>query len=464
MAHFSWGSKSGMRGFFLGNKSIPFWAVGGSLIATRTSALVFIAIPAAVYKVGGDLTYLQMTFGYIIGDLVMAFFFLKYYYEKEIYSPYEFIEQRHGENVGMLTRVLWMIGVILSQGVRLLATSLVLSVITGIPVEICIIIIGVFSILWSVIGGITTVIWTDFIQLCIFTLGAVFSILWVVKSIPGGWAEVVNIAGSQGKLKIWDLSLDPHATYTLWVALIPVTVFQLSQLTIDQVFVQRTLCCKNLGEARKSIYFAILGNITTFIMAAVGVGLIAFYTVHPLEGSIAEIISKEPDKVFPYFIVTQIPVGISGLIIASIFAAGISTLDSGLTALCEASVSGFYKRYMIKDKSDSHYLKVSKMLIVMWGTLLTIAAFIFYVVNNKNLLDLGLSVYGYVYGALFGIALLAFCNRGKWIGILIGTVISVGIVIVLSIHKISFFWWYPVGATSLIFVVLLISPKKNKIT
>ena len=191
MAHFLKGKRAGMRGFFLGNRSIPFWAVGGSLIATRTSALVFIAIPAAVYKPGGDLTYLQMTAGYIIGDIVMALFFIKYYYTKEIYSPYEFMAERLGQKTGQLTRGLWMVGAILSQGVRLLATSLVLSVITGLSLGTCILLIGSFSILWSILGGITTVVWTDFLQLCIFTLGALFAIFlggkgstrWITRNI-----------------------------------------------------------------------------------------------------------------------------------------------------------------------------------------------------------------------------------------------------------------------------------------
>ncbi len=464
MAHFLKGSRAGMRGFFLGNRSLPFWAVGGSLIATRTSALVFIAIPAAVFKPGGDLTYLQMTLGYVIGDVVMALFFIKYYYEKEIYSPYEFMEERLGPRVGQLTRVLWMIGAILSQGVRLLATSLVLSVITGLSLGVCILLIGAFSIVWSILGGITTVVWTDFLQLCIFTLGALFSIYWVLQSVSGGWSETLEAAREQSKLTLFNFSLDPRATYTLWVALIPVAVFQLSQLTIDQVFVQRTLCCKSVGEARKSIYFALLGNLTTILMAAVGIGLFAYYQTNPLQGGAAELIAKDPDKVFPYFIVTRIPAGVSGLIIASIFAAGISTLDSGLAALSEASVNGVYRKYFRSKSDEAHYMKAAKFLIAFWGVLLCLAAYGFYILNSQGLLELGLSVYGYVYGALFGIALLAFCNRGSWGGILAGTILSAAAVIALSLLKVSFFWWYPAGALILIGVALPMSSRSSEVT
>ena len=371
------------------------------------------------------------------------------------------MEQRLSPRVGQLARVLWMIGAILSQGVRLLATAMVLSVITGLSLSTCILLIGLFAVIWSIIGGITTVVWTDFIQLCIFTLGALFSIFWVLKSIPGGLDQIFAIADSKNKLTTINLSFDPRATYTLWVAMIPVMLFQLSQLTIDQVFVQRTLCCKNVREAQKSLYFGLLGNIATFIMAAVCLGLVAFYHIYPVEGGVSEIIAKEPDKIFPYFIVSQIPSGISGLIIASIFAAGISTLDSGLTALCEASISGFYRKYIKKSATESHYLMASKLFIIFWGTLLALAAFGLYSMQDQGLLQLGLSVYGYVYGALFGIAMLAFLGKGSWNGILTGTILSVAIVIILSIHKVSFFWWYPAGFLVLIIVALLMSSKKG---
>ena len=287
----------------------------------------------------------------------------------------------------------------------------------------------------------------------------------MVKGVPGGLQEIFSIAESHSKLKTFNFSFDPRVTYTLWIALLPVTIFQLSQLTIDQVFVQRTLCCKNAKEARKSIYFAILGNLTTFIMAAVGIGLFAFYQINPLEGAASEIISEDADKVFPFFIISQMPVGISGLIIASIFAAGISTLDSGLTALCEASISGVYKKYIKKNMPEEHYMKVAKIFIIFWGTLLSLAAYGLYMLNNEGLLELGLSVYGYVYGALFGIAILAFSNRGSWRGILGGTISSIAVVILLSVLKVSFFWWYPVGAFVLIGVALPFSPKRqNPIT
>jgi len=178
----------------------------------------------------------------------------------------------------------------------------------------------------------------------------------------------------------------------------------------------------------------------------------------------AELIAKDPDKVFPYFIVTRIPVGISGLIIASIFAAGISTLDSGLAALSEASVNGVYRKYFRRKSEEAHYMKAAKLFIAFWGVLLCLAAYGFYVLNSQGLLELGLSVYGYVYGALFGIALLAFCNRGSWGGILTGTILSAATVVALSLLKVSFFWWYPVGALVLIGVALPMSSRSSEAT
>jgi solute:Na+ symporter, SSS family len=167
------GDPTRMEGFFLGGRSIPWWAVAASLIATKTSALTFIAVPGFIFAAGGDLRYLQITLGMILGNVLMAAVFIRAYYAEKIYSPYDFMENRLGAGVSQIARLLFFAGVVLSQAVRLLATGLVLSVITGLSLPECILIMGVFAAAWCLMGGITTVIWTDFIQWVIYTAGAV---------------------------------------------------------------------------------------------------------------------------------------------------------------------------------------------------------------------------------------------------------------------------------------------------
>ena len=170
----------------------------------------------------------------------------------------------------------------------------------------------------------------------------------------------------------------------------------------------------------------------------------------------ASLISAETDRIFPHFIVTEMPPGISGLIIAALFAAGISTLDSALAALSQTFITGMYRPYIVKGAAESHYLKASRAAVVFWAVVISVLALIFHSMSNEGLLKLGLKVPGYVYGSLLGISFLALMGKGTWKGILAGTIVSTGAVILLQLAGISFFWWYPVACIVLIAVVMAV--------
>ena len=191
------GKGEGLDSFFRGGKNLPWWAVTLSLIATKTSVATFIAVPAFVFSINGNLTYLQMTIGFGLGNLLMVFVLLKEYYEENVYSPYEFIQNRLGVKVSQLSRAFFMVGATMSQGVRLLGTALVLSVITGQDTLVCIAIITGFAVIWSYMGGITTVVWTDAIQFVVFIFGALFALYFAIGDIPGGWSEMMAICRSE---------------------------------------------------------------------------------------------------------------------------------------------------------------------------------------------------------------------------------------------------------------------------
>lgn len=438
----------GLHGFFRGGQKLPWWSVSLSLIATKTSVATFIAVPAFVFSVQGDLTYLQMTIGFALGNILMVFLLLKEYYEENIYSPYEFIQNRLGIKVSQLSRVFFMIGATMSQGVRLLGTALVLSVITGQSTLMCILIIALFAIVWSYIGGITTVIWTDAIQYVIFIFGACFALYYAISDVPGGIGEMLKIADEKSKLTLLDLSLDPHKTYTLWVGILGCTFFEFGSNAVDQVVTQRALCCKNLREARKAVAFSVIGVTTTWIMAFVGIALVAFYHINPLSNELSAIITQEPDRIFPYYVVNELPDGISGLIIAAMFAAGISTLDSALTALSQTSVMGVGRLLFPRMKSmqESNLVRLSRLAIIVWGGILALLAYGFSFFQDEGLLALGFKVPGYAYGTLIGIALLALMRKGSFPGILTGAGLAILSVAWMHLEGISFFWWFPVGA------------------
>lgn len=448
----------GLDSFFKGGKDIPWWAVTLSLIATKTSVSTFIAVPAFVFSLNGNLTYLQMTIGFALGNILMVFVLLKQYYKENVFSPYDFIQNRLGVKVSQLSRSFFMVGATLSQGVRLLGTALVLSVITGQSTLVCIMIISVFAVVWSYIGGITTVIWTDAVQFIIFIFGALFALFFAIGDIPGGLGEMLAIADEKSKLTLLDLSLDPRKTYTLWVGVLGCTFFEFGFNAVDQVVTQRALCCKNLREARKAVGFSVIGVATSWIMAFVGIGLFAYYHINPLPSEVSASILQEPDRIFPYYVVNELPNGVSGLIIAAMFAAGISTLDSALTALSQTSVMGVGRLVFpsMKAMEEKRIVKLSRLAIIIWGGILAALAYGFSFFQDGGLLALGFKVPGYAYGALIGIAFLALMRRGSFTGILTGSVLAILTIAWMHIEGISFFWWFPVGAL-VVMVVALVS-------
>ncbi|MFC1766585.1 hypothetical protein ACFL6U_31470 [Planctomycetota bacterium] len=448
----------GLDGFFRGSRNLPWWSVSLSLIATKTSVATFIAVPAFVFSVKGDLTYLQMTIGFALGNILMVFVLLKEYYEENIYSPYDFIQKRLGVKTSQLSRSFFMVGATMSQGVRLLGTALVLSVITGQSTLMCILIIAGFSIVWSYIGGITTVVWTDALQFVIFIVGAFFALVYAIGDIPGGFGEMMAIADQKAKLTLLDLSLDPHKTYTLWVGVLGCTFFEFGMNAVDQVVTQRALCCKNLREARKAVGFSVVGIVTTWIMAFVGLGLVAYYHINPLSAEVRASIIQEPDRIFPYYVVNELPNGISGLIIAAMFAAGISTLDSALTALSQTTVMGVGRILVpsLKTMDEKKVVRISKIAIVVWGGILALLAYTFSFFQGGGLLALGFKVPGYAYGALIGIAFLALMRKGSFAGIVAGSILSIIAIAWMHYEGISFFWWFPVGAVVVMVIALLL--------
>jgi len=432
--------------FFRGGRDVPWWAVSASLIATKTSALTFIAVPAAVYAAGGDLRYLQITIGFILGNFLMARFFMGAYYDADVYNPYDFIAQKLGVSVGHLARVLFVIGAVLSQAIRLLSTALILSVVTGFSIATCIWIIGAFSVLWAWFGGVTTVIWTDVLQFGVFTLGALVSVAWLLHLVPDGFPGILSAADERAKLVFLDLSLDPTKTFTLWVGLIGASFFELGANAVDQVVTQRALCCKSVHEARRAVRWSAVGVFTTYLMLLVGLGLVAFHASYPPSGETVALLAAQPDRVFPLFVVEQLPVGLCGLVIAALFAAGISTLDSALTALSQISVQGPLPALTGRAWSETALVRASRLALVGWGLALCGLAQVFHASLDAGLLNLGLAVPGYVFGSLLGIAWLALTGQTRPAHVFAGAIAAVTVVLILRYYDVSFFWWYLAGA------------------
>jgi len=244
------GKQSSIKDFFLGGKTLPWWAVSGSMIATEISALTFIGVPGMIYAISGDWTYLQWGLGSVVARFAVAYWLVPLYYEKEIYSPYDFMGDRLGEGVRRLVKGLFSLGAILGQSVRVLVTAIVLQVVTGMDAWVCICVIGSIAVLWTFMGGMQTVIWTDVIQFCLFIFGGLLAFGMLVGQL--GWSEIVGLnqvtvdGVEVNKLRWLDFTTpfeDPKLRYTMWVALLAMPFQNFAAFGVDQLNTQRMFCC-----------------------------------------------------------------------------------------------------------------------------------------------------------------------------------------------------------------------------
>jgi SSS family transporter len=460
LGHLLKGKASGVEGFFLGGRNLPWWAVSASIMASQISAVTVIAVPGAIFAEGGNLLFLQGTLlGFIVAKFLMSWLFVKAYYERHVYSPYEFIGNRLGPGAAHLSRGLFLGGAVLGHGVRLLTVALMLGVVVDIPIGQSILIIGVFAVIWTLMGGITTVIWTDFILFIIILAGAAVSLLVILGKLPIGLAEAVRELDEAAKLKLIDVSTNPAKTWTVWTGLICFAIFELAQNSVDQVITQRMMCCRDYKEARKAVIGSLGIVFFTLLLAAVGLGVWIFYQHHPPAAAATAFLAEQPSRAFPYFIMHELPVGVSGLLIAGIFAAGISTLDSALAALSETTVNGIYLKWIRPAASERECLRMSRISVAGWGLVLSLLAYLAgHLVRNEGLLNLAYKVPVLTYGPLLMIALYALARRGSFPAILSGTTTSVAaalslvILIRRNILHMDEFWIYPISC--LVFVIV----------
>ncbi len=430
------GNQSNIRDFFLAGRSLPWPAVSGSIIATEISALTFIGVPGMVFAANGDFTYLQWAIGSVIARVIVGMVFVRVFYEREIYSPYDYMQHRLGGGARTLGTILFFLSAILGQSVRLLVTALILDVVIDVPFVdgsgefwTCIFVIALFAVIWTWMGGMTTVIWTDVIQFGVFIFGGVFALIWICVNIDGGLAGLWSTASEAGKTRIWDLNTDPRVKFTLWVALFAMPFQNMAAFGTDQLNAQRMFCCKSAGDASKAIIWSSIGQLITMLMLLVGAGLWVYYGQHPPGAEVTTLFERDHDYVFPVFITTVVPPGITGLILAGAFAAAISSMDSVLAALSQTSLSLFHRHEpgdTRSGKQDAQLLRWSRYSVVVWALLLAaFAVWLDTMRGNVNLVVLAFGIITYVYGPLLGMFLVALSPFRRDIrGVIIGFVVS----------------------------------------
>lgn len=432
------GKQSSTKDYFLGGEGIPWWAVLLSVVATETSTLTFISIPAVAY--GGNLTFLQITIGYIIGRVFVAKYFLPKYYDGKMFTAYQFLEKRFGASMRNATSTTFMITRLLADGVRLFATAIPLAIILRLggaftgwgDLELYLLSISVISmvtLVYTFFGGIKAVVWMDVVQLSVYIGGALLALFVLLNKIPDGWGGVLAFAEPDNKFQIvrtgFDLSFREFIAqpYTIITAIVGGAVFSLASHGTDQLLVQRLLATGDLKNGQKALSWSgILVALQFGLFLLIGLMLYAFYEgVNPQGLGLAT-----TDEVFAKFIVEQLPDGFSGLIVAALFAAAMSSLSSSLNSLASATTYDLYKPYFGKGKSDKDDLKMSKIITLIWGVILTLSAFLFAFLQLKGgerptVVELGLGIASYTYGGLLGSFLLGiFSQKPDKIDALIG--------------------------------------------
>jgi len=452
VGHVMRGKNATIKDFFLGGRSLPWWAVSGSIIATEISGVTFIGVPGTLFALEGDFTYLQWAIGSIIARFLVAKWFVKVYYEQEIYSPYDYMGNRLGRGAKMLATVLFTLGSVLGQSVRVLVAAIPLRVVTGLPIEWSILIIGVFAIGWTLMGGMQTVIWTDVMQFLLFAIGGTVALCCLVAGIDGGWSGFWETASQYGRTRVTDFTYGFRAElqFTFWVALIAVPFQNLTAFGVDQLNAQRMFCCRDAKAAGKALIFSSFGQLLTLLMLMVGAALFVWYHQNPFTAAEAELVkatgetiagsnvaaSGEHDFIFPMWIVTELPPGVSGLLLAGIFAACISSLDSILAALSQTTLSVIYDP---ENKGEDELgkmglMKKTRWLVIGWGLALTgFTQMLNLVREDIPILPLAFGMTTYTMGPLLGMMFCALLGRASVKGLLVGSLLSVLLVMLVRI-------------------------------
>ncbi|MEM1116857.1 MAG: sodium:solute symporter [Bacteroidota bacterium] len=407
------GRQQSTQDYFLGGRDLPWWAVCLSVVATETSTLTVIGVPAVSYL--GSLTFLQLAMGYIMGRIVVANVLLPRYFRGELETAYGFLGERFGDGMRGLASVTFLLTRLLADGVRLFATAIPIQVIAraaglevGYPVVI--LAIGVVTAAYTYVGGLKAVVWMDVVQMAIYVGGALIALgLMVADARPEAWGA----AWEAGKLTMFDLGLEGGlgvlltSPYALPVSLLGGAFFAMASHGTDQLIVQRILACRSLGDGQKAMVWsgaAVFAQFALFL--AVGVGL----WVHYGSASLADLGLTRGDELFPLYILTEMPQGLRGLLFAGIIAAAMSTLSSSLNALAGSTLMDLLERVGGWRPAPEAALRLSRILTLVWAGVFVGFAMLFTGLDNP-VVELGLGIAGFTYGGLLGAFALGLVSR-----------------------------------------------------
>ena len=398
------GSRSqGLQGYFLAESDTPAWAVMISIVATETSIATFLSVPGVAYN--GNFTYLQLSLGYILGRIVVATVLLPAYFQGKILTAYQLLRDRFGGTTRTTASILFLIARSFGDGLRLFLAATVLQHLTGWSTGTAIVSVAVITVIYTFLGGMKAVIWTDVIQFSVYIVGAVVALLILVGKLPGGWSELIQTARSGDKLRVFDFSTTLTSPFTFWAGLIGGMALNTATHGADQMMVQRYLAARSQRQAAGALVasgFVILAQFTLFLF--IGVSLWVFYGVFPVLDQ-----TIRSDERFTYFIIHYLPTGVLGLVIAALFSAAMGTLAGSLNASASTIVNDLY-RPLTGQNDERHLVRVGRLMTIAWGAVLTVVAFGAQMLED-NVVNNALAIASFVSGILLGLFFLGILTR-----------------------------------------------------
>ena len=517
-----------VEGYFLGNRSLPWWAIGLSVMATQMSAVTLVGTTGQAYLTG--LRFIQFYFGLPLAMILLSVTVVPFFHRAKVYTAYEYLERRFDARTRSLTSFLFLMGRAFSLGVTLAAPAVVLSAILGWRMPVTVLVICVPMIVYTSIGGVQAVAWTDVKQMFIIVSGMIAAIVVLVLGIPHGvsFGQALHLAGATGRLKAVDFKFDLRETYTFWSGMIGGLFLMLAYFGCDQSQVQRYLTAKSEGEARDSLLMSAFVKIPLqLLVLSTGVLVFVFYLfqappmlfnrahdaavaagpyaaeyaslerqfdaaialrrqaaersdrdaflatdsrVLAIRTRASDIVKQttgdarftDVNYVFPTFITTRMPIGLVGLMIAAIFAAAMSASAGELNSLASATIIDFYRRHFVKNATDTHYLRASKLATIGWGLFACVVAM--YAANQGSLIEVVNKYGSFFYGSLLGVFILAILTKyatatGAFWGLIAGMAVVFTIAyspwwwpLARWTHDIAFLWYNVIGAVVVVVV------------
>jgi SSS family solute:Na+ symporter len=454
------------RDYFVADKAIPWWAILFSVVATETSALTFISIPGLAYLT--DLSFLQVALGYLLGRIIIAYTLLPKYYEGELVTAYALLERRFGLVTRRFASIVFMATRAFGDSVRVFATAIPVALIIGpiVPAEwvtpLSILILGAFTVVYTYHGGMRAVVWTDVMQTGVYLLGGVAALYLIGRGVDGGWGSILERASSAGKMKLFDPYTGFDRPHTVFAGLIGGAFLSMASHGADQLIVQRLLASSNLRDARLSLIgsgIMVIGQFALFLF--IGLGLWAFYDARAFPAS---------DVIFPQFIVEVMPPGLTGLVIAAILAAAMSTVSGSLNSLSAATTHDIYLPITKRVLNDKEQLRIGKRFTLMWAVIL-IGGALLYRQQGTPVVVIALAIASFTYGGLLGGFFLGLLwrrarQRDAIIGMSVGIAVMAVVVFAKNLDDFMPFltplgriaWpWYVLIGTTITMVVGIIS-------